>query len=90
MELKVRCLDDRFSKRQGDHAHRLEHGKIYHVHSLSNAFYAWANRDGSSNVKKMVTLKEIPSEEYLPRRFEIVSKEIVITLPNDFDKLPIT
>lgn len=88
MELKVRCLDDRFSKRQGDHAHRLEHGKIYSLHSLSKANYVWAN--GSSNITKMIRLKEIPSEEYLPRRFEIVSKEIVITLPNDFDKLPIT
>ena len=77
MEIKVRCNDWRYSTR--NHV-KLVYDEIYTVTAM---------RKGKKTDQKFVTLKELPNVKYLARRFEIVSKEIVINLPHDLENLPL-
>lgn len=77
MEFKVKCIDWKYATR--NHI-KLKYEKEYTV-------IAFGKRKKQDS--KFVILKEFPGIDYLSRRFEIISKEIVINLPDDFDNLPI-
>lgn len=88
MVIKVKCIDDRFTKRQGKH--KLQFGMVYNIIKFNNSNH------GSDKIKNVwwisaeeIELKEVPGVYYKPRRFEIVSKEIVINLPDDLEKFPL-
>ena len=81
MNLKVKCIDDKNVSRYN--GGRLQYGVVYTVKKLERA--------GLSVVApKRVELTKFPGVYYLARRFELMSKEIVINLPDDFEKFPIS
>jgi hypothetical protein len=77
MEIKAKCVDYRYSTR--GHV-RLEYGRVYTITSFVK---------GSKQAAKFVTVKGFPGVHYLARRFQIISKKIVINLPDDLQKIPL-
>ena len=88
MELKVRCIDARFTKRQGGHVLTL--GQEYTVVGLSGNKRILSSYSKSWWTEQCrVYLKQIPGIAYISRRFEVLDKELSLTLPNDLDNLPL-
>lgn len=82
MEAKVRCIDARFSERNH---YELEEGKIYTIKRITGRRRSIRGRRGTDLFFELV---EVPSAEYLLRRFEFVS-DLSITLPDDVHNLPL-
>jgi hypothetical protein len=87
MELRVRCIDARFSKRQGNH--KLIMGHKYTVIGLKSSMEILTKTNKAWIMENKVLVKEVPGVEYLSRRFEILDKELNITLPDDFEAIPL-
>ena len=78
---KVMCIDALFSDRG---LYRLERNKVYTIKRITGG-----RRVGVQGSRDLfLELVELPSVEYLLRRFEVVGN-ISITLPDDIYNLPL-
>lgn len=77
MKIKAKCINDfRAPKRRGC---GIQFGKVYTIISLTK----------ERHKDHRVEVKEFPGVWYVPRRFQILDKEIILTLPDDLHNLPL-